>query len=376
TLYHGTGSEAAFRAILFQGILPSSDGTGGEGLYGVAKKDLSYAIERGGSADRVVAIEISPEARILDISNGHPLYAAYTKEHGGGRESYSRFAEEYGIDILKYPYLTDAFVVKNGGVLTRVQGHTRKLMKFTEIQTYLGRQPKETLIAAMVQTSLDNRVSSDEFELLAEEVERRLGPDEMKRLAAGLQFESLKTAQVSELSLALFDTIVSNSRDLRRTTAAVDLPDWMVQRIELVLAKMNQEQLRAVITEGMAKNAPYLSLVAFTTIARNKTPAPWRDFHAESIAKAESQKSSVANSRLLLLLNHFKEKNFVMTEFSVAEVLKIGLDQHVDRSTASYGKPLELALAINRDLNDPVYKRFFDRLKAKGQPGYLLDWEI
>ena len=54
TLYHGTRTPEDLRAILFQHILPSTDGTAGDGLYGVRAADVDFAVSWGGAEERVL----------------------------------------------------------------------------------------------------------------------------------------------------------------------------------------------------------------------------------------------------------------------------------------------------------------------------------
>ena len=126
-LYHGTREEDSFRAILLQGIMPSTGGTAGEGLYGVEKGNIGFAIRWGGSRERLVTFKVKPDAKIIDITHGEGkrLYQAF-----GG--TYDEFAESFGADILRYPYKTRAYVVKNSQALERPRGLTRAVLTYSK----------------------------------------------------------------------------------------------------------------------------------------------------------------------------------------------------------------------------------------------------
>lgn len=113
-LYHGTRTDEGLRDIAVRGILPSSGGSAGNGLYGTTRKHLenilpSYA---GNDEDRIVRFEILPSATIVDVTEGHgrEVYERWSRENGS---DWSEFCDAFGIDLLRYPYDFPAFVVKN-----------------------------------------------------------------------------------------------------------------------------------------------------------------------------------------------------------------------------------------------------------------------
>ena len=133
-IYHGTKTEAAFRSILFQGVLPSSAGSAGRGLYGVNSENKKHAEEWGESPERLLSLPIRTHARIVDISKegeGKRVWDKYSQKFGTGKVE--EFARAFGIDILKYPYHFEAYVVENSDVLGRAQGVNRQLLPLQEL---------------------------------------------------------------------------------------------------------------------------------------------------------------------------------------------------------------------------------------------------
>ena len=162
-LYHGAGGEEAFRAILFQGILPSTDGNAAGGLYGVAEGDLDFAKSwKGSTPDRVLKFPVKPSAKIVDITSGEGerVYRAYLNKSGGSLDT---FAEDFGIDIIRYPYSPQAFVVKNSDALQRGQGLVRQLLTLNE---YLSLAEKETDPEKILSLMTVNQVSETEADLV------------------------------------------------------------------------------------------------------------------------------------------------------------------------------------------------------------------
>lgn len=125
-LYHGTKEEKDFRAILLQGILPSSGGSADKGLYGVALPDRTFAESWGGDKDRLIGFPVKQNAKIIDITQGpgHELF----KKFGGRLDD---FAEAFGADIIRYPYSPNAYVVKNSDALARGHGVHREVVSFS-----------------------------------------------------------------------------------------------------------------------------------------------------------------------------------------------------------------------------------------------------
>jgi hypothetical protein len=130
-LYHGTRTDDAFRSILFQGIIHSSEGVGGAGLYGVNSENKSFAESWGGSPKNLVRFEVRPDAKVVDITQGEGerVWKEFMRRHGG---SYEDFCQKFGIDILAYPYKTRAYVVKNSTALSRPEGVNRQLLSFSK----------------------------------------------------------------------------------------------------------------------------------------------------------------------------------------------------------------------------------------------------
>lgn len=135
-LFHGTRSLAAYRSIVFQGILPSPGGSAGEGPYAVDVRSLQFAEDWSrGSADAVaigsplvVKIRVRPDAMILDLSD--------TNISGPG---VSAAAEAVGADVVRYNYgATNAYVVWNGSAIERSEGHSIRVMALPVARTFFA----------------------------------------------------------------------------------------------------------------------------------------------------------------------------------------------------------------------------------------------
>jgi len=169
SLYHGTRTEQAFRSIVFQGILPSSGGAAGAGLYGVAQKDMDFSMSWGGSKDRLVRLKLAHQARVVDISEGYgkDLFQRF-RESGTFQDPESEFATFFGIDVFKYPYSPQAFVVKNARVLSEVNGVFRVLMHFEDLRQKIRKGPAVNL-PQLIQMINDNSLNESEVQVLLKE---------------------------------------------------------------------------------------------------------------------------------------------------------------------------------------------------------------
>ncbi len=136
-LYHGTESEVAFRSILGQGNIPSEGGTAGEGVYAVSKKDVAFAINwsgrrvfslGGGGEDLVVKLHIKKTAKIVDVTRGEGMRVWNEWCQSKKAFDYEAFAENFGVDIISYPYSPRAYVIKNSDAIDATEGYTRQVM--------------------------------------------------------------------------------------------------------------------------------------------------------------------------------------------------------------------------------------------------------
>ncbi len=169
-IYHGTRDEVSFRSILFQGTLPSDGGTAGSGLYGVAKSNIAFAIDWGKDERRVVEIKVSPKTRLVDVTRGEGqrVFAAFSARHRGGGDVHSAFADAFGVDVIRYVYHSDAYVVKNGAVLESATGYKRKLMTLSEIvEVFRLVSRDKTKLSDILNLLQDNSLSAKEIEWLS-----------------------------------------------------------------------------------------------------------------------------------------------------------------------------------------------------------------
>jgi hypothetical protein len=131
-LFHGTRTDEAFHDIVLRGVISSTNGTAGGGVYGVTETNREFAITWAGDRNRLVEFEIARHARVLDFTSSRESVRKFVeavRSRSGGVD-YDALADEFGLDVIKYPYTTDAFVVKNGGALGRPVGVFRTVLSF------------------------------------------------------------------------------------------------------------------------------------------------------------------------------------------------------------------------------------------------------
>jgi hypothetical protein len=200
-IYHGTRDDQTFRSILLQGVLPStrSNVIAGDGLYGVAQSDRQFAENWGGSKDRLVAFDVDPKAKIVDVTKGEGA-KAWSRF---GTQDYDAFADAIGADIIRYPYDRRAYVVKNSAVLSRPEGVYRKVL---------------TLSKALEQAS-KLREMDDFWNFLAgiqmaglNEAERKLVDEELKKAPV---IEKIPPDQIESMIIA-FDVIEESKKNQLR----------------------------------------------------------------------------------------------------------------------------------------------------------------
>lgn len=172
-LYHGTQSGDSFRGILIQGVLPSARGAAGSGLYGVAAANQKFAEEWGGNPDLLVGFEVSPDARIVDITQGEgeKLWRSYYTR-SPKTATYEQFADLYGIDIISYPYEPRAYVVKNSAVLSKPRGIHRSILSFSKAMDLANRARTKDEIHTLAKSLSASNFSVGESRLLLSELER------------------------------------------------------------------------------------------------------------------------------------------------------------------------------------------------------------
>lgn len=218
-MYHGTRTDEGFRGILYQGVMESSNGVGGRGLYAVAEDNMDFAIKWGGHKDRVVEFKVKPDAVIVDISKEG--YARTVFERSGLTED--AFCEKYGIDILKYQYRTDAFVVKNSNALGEVNGTFRKLKSFSKILDDAVKVSNHEELIDFIKMGESNRITADEWKTALGSIENLDTKETFKRLLREEQVEMashfLHTFEGDEQ----FDAL---KKVLDSSMAAYESQDW------------------------------------------------------------------------------------------------------------------------------------------------------
>jgi len=157
--FHGTRYEESFRSILLQGVIPSTGGSMGEGLYGVSKEQLKTATNYAGGENRVVKFRLKPTARVVDVTKDEvkPIYQRFTARH-----SVEEFCDAFGIDVLAFSYSPKAFVVKNSEVLDRPQGYKRGFQTFGRLYEQAGQAISPEDVARILNGLEDPFFSTEE----------------------------------------------------------------------------------------------------------------------------------------------------------------------------------------------------------------------
>lgn len=133
--YHGASSEKVFYAIVYEGAVPSEYGNAGAGHYVVNENNKSFARNWRGSGDNVVEETLSASARLVDINRGEGrrVYEEFIRKDNSNNENadlFENFCAAFGIDILRYRYSTEAYVIKNSDVIQNYNGAFKKVLTF------------------------------------------------------------------------------------------------------------------------------------------------------------------------------------------------------------------------------------------------------
>lgn len=236
-IYHGTRTDQSFRSILLQGILPSSEGSAGPGLYGVASNNLPFAEMWGGSSDRVVKFHINASARLVDLTKPETakLFNQLSLSH-------SDFADLFGIDIIKYPYNTHAFVVKNSSILERPEGLTRKILSFAQLCDYAKSVDSIKSLHPFLEAIALNSFSGEEVTLALEEsaLFRSESSVRLKEMVKNLSHEwewKSKAFQILN-ELSEWENLKANNKHLKARFTMKKIKGHYRQLIQLVLSSI------------------------------------------------------------------------------------------------------------------------------------------
>ena len=193
TLYHGTPTSESFRAILLGGVLPSKAGTADGGLYGVSLRNLALSENvYAGRKEGLVRFPIRPGTTIVDITKGEG--ARVFKAFGGSADA---FADAFGVDILRYPYSSEAYVVKNSDALGKPFGHSRQILTVGKLLELAEHAKSEKDFLAFSETIHLNGLTTREHRLIVGETPY------FKAALAGVR---------SAETLAAFLTVMETSR--------------------------------------------------------------------------------------------------------------------------------------------------------------------
>ncbi len=160
-LYHGTQKINQLENILKFGNLPSTTGVAGKGTYAANKDEIKLAINWGGGEAHVAKLQITNDAKIVDIRYGEGkrvfnLFAG----------SYEDFSAAFGVDIIRYSLMGyGAYVIKNGGVvehtspykergytLEKALEETSKATNFNDIYKVIKRIKTDKFTYEQIQT--------------------------------------------------------------------------------------------------------------------------------------------------------------------------------------------------------------------------------
>ena len=275
--YHGTRRDEAFYAILRQGVLPSSGGTAGPGLYGVNETNRGFSEHWGGKKENLVRFKVDPSARIVDITQG--AGKRLFEKFGGSHED---FARAFGADILAYPYQPTAYVVENSQVLQRPEGVYRKILTIAQVRE-LGqgvKTPEELL--DFLHTITLSQLNSEETAWVMSGLEYRPSVAEYVKTLGSSAFSEIPQTRQIEIAQRL----IAKLSDPPLTPAAKEamgeeilkgdyLPQWIFDTSYLGLP---MQQTR--IAQELIKRYRLLSITHFlqnySDIAE-KIPSPIKE---------------------------------------------------------------------------------------------------
>ncbi len=300
-LYHGAGSEDSFRSLIFQGVIPSEIGSAGRGLYGVAPEHLKFAQKwskrRSGVNNIVVALKLSPHAKIIDTTRGKgkKLFRHWLSENNTHSED--KFAKAFGADILVYSYPAPggrAFVLKNADIIESRRGVFINPRPLTELiseidklrdQWNIAKEKKISMALPILQDFLITPLSKNERNYLF----NILPPTLIAELTSELNSELILRYLKSEaLSLAqyflndrndkkkwnLFLKILKSKNTKLRIEAIYKL---MHQNQELWPEAVSQEIIRALNDPDHKVKTPAIQILKYQ---KEWSPEVWKQIIA------------------------------------------------------------------------------------------------
>lgn len=140
--FHGTPDIDGYRSIVFQGILPSSGGSAGGGVYAVDRRSYAFArtwkawLRRSGTP-LVAKLLLDPDALVVDLTTpeGKAPWERWLSLHPEGK--YETFADAIGVDLIKYSYEAHAYVIGNGAVVRDAVGDTVPLLALPDARAFV-----------------------------------------------------------------------------------------------------------------------------------------------------------------------------------------------------------------------------------------------
>ena len=328
-LYHGTPDEAAFRSILFQGVLPSTGGSAGAGLYGVAEKDKKFAeTYKNSKPDNLLKFPVKDDAKIVDLTagEGNRVWKDFKKSHG---DNFELFAETFGIDILKYPYTPEAYVVKNSDALEKAQGVNRQLLPFSEL---FSKVPSLTDAREFFETMKVNQLTPLEVQLLLQQ--SSLPAQELdSELQRSLKQDASRTYKLFQ------KTVLWNKNAERNLLQVLKFGDWSEIRPVLEELKDLEKINSAVFIEALSKMQGRERIVQIISLLGRFQDKI--NFHDLLLMMASSENyENLASSYIYLfhavpksedrktLLSHFIHSGKFSSDFLVRQFFKTENDEY------------------------------------------------
>ncbi len=333
--YHGTRSKQNLSNIVLQGALPSSHGNAGRGLYGVGIANFDDAASWASDPKLVVEFEIDgSKAHLVDVTRGEGkrVFELYNKQYDGRSANvYDAFADDFSIDIIKYPYSFRAFVLKNSAVIKNRQGVYYKIRTLHQLlQTIEKIETTKEFVEVIDSTSI-SPYGGREISFLEKAI---LGAKIWKRLEQG----SLEGLHEFELLLQLMRTSGNLTAVLKPKLESIALNS---------LSKLN-EVLRS------SEFTPTIIGALIRQMAINEIPVEI----GRAIAEFGITQSKLTADQKTILLQNIN--SWAMAE----ETHSVDLRYFEILSPIFYGYPgLLKDLLVNTDTNlifeDPEMQRFY-----------------
>jgi hypothetical protein len=344
--YHGVKTEEAFRNISLQGVLPSTNGSAGQGLYGVAVINKEFAEDWGKDASRLMSFEISNKARLIDITKGKgfELFAEYKQRAPNlDRSRFStfedQFADHFAIDALLYPYEVQAFVVKNAAILGSPKGVYRSVVPLNVLAENIEQLNSVDGLRHIYESLRLSSVTSRELTLL------------MSQIGESPLLQNFKTQQDSHKLLSLIHSILSTRYQSKSKKVEIPHLWWMIK-----LLSQNPMVRDPNLWEGPARPGSHISHILWLAFMVGSTEMP-TSLNEEQITKLT--KSFIG---LLDLHGQINNRELIQEFFSLRWQQELGLlENDVFRQLLlGLSTMVRVEVAYNKEVSEKMLVAFFD----------------